>query len=236
MGLNPPIIFYHKIDRPSPDAKVRGAFTSPLRFEKQLLFLKRQGYTFYTATELIRYYKSHGNWPVRGVAVTFDDGWKDNYTRAFPIMRRLEIRPTIFLVLSCIGRTTAQVTADGEGPREHLSADNIREMADFGVDFGSHSVDHQLLDRVSIEEVRREVVTSKALIESMTQSECSVFAYPAGFFNDAVKAIVRDAGYEAAFSTVYGKDAGDLFELNRCEILRRDRVPFAFARKITALG
>ncbi|HEV8158543.1 MAG TPA: polysaccharide deacetylase family protein, partial [Pyrinomonadaceae bacterium] len=98
-----PVLAYHKIDQPTSDVKLRGAFTSPKNFAKQMLYLKKQNFVFYTATELIDFYKQNGVFPDRAITVTFDDGWKDNYTNAFPILRDLQIKATIFLVPSCIG-------------------------------------------------------------------------------------------------------------------------------------
>ncbi len=232
-----PVLAYHKIDLPTADVKIRGAYTAPARFDKQLSYLKRRGFEFYSASGLISYFLENGHTPANAICLTFDDGWKDNYANAFPILKKYGVPATVFLVPSCIGRTTDQVTAEGEGEREHLSAADIREMADSGVEFGSHSMNHKLFDRITNDEIDNEVVESKAYIENLTQRECSTFAYPAGFFNDHAKASIKDAGYIAAFSTVYGtEDCVDLFELNRTEILRRDKFPFRFARKIKKMS
>lgn len=234
--ITSPVIFYHKIDRPPSDAKIRGAFTSPKRFENQLVYLKTLGVNFLTASELIGHYRQDGAFPRRSIAVTFDDGWKDNYTGAFPILKKLGIRATIFIVPACVGRTTDDVTAEGEAPREHLSEENIREMCEFGIEFGSHSMDHRLFNQISETEIEYQAVESKNYIENLLQKDCGVFAYPAGFFTDAAKTILKNAGYSSAFSTVYGPtDQVDLFALNRAEILRRDRFPFRFERKIRSL-
>ncbi len=232
----PPVLLYHKIDHPTPDVKIRGAFTSPKRFAKQISYLKKQGFVFYTAAELIKHHGEHGEFPSRGIAVTFDDGWKDNFTHAFPVMRELGIKATIFLVASLIGKVSDQVTAEGEGPREHLSAENIVEMSEYGIEFGSHSLTHLLLNQASPAEIEKEVTESKIYIENLLQKPCETFAYPAGFFTGEAKKVVSDAGYKSAFSTVYGdSNDADLFELNRVEILRRDGRPFGFARKIRAM-
>ena len=232
-----PVLAYHKIDLPTADVKIRGAYTAPARFDKQLSYLKRRGFDFYSASGLIAYFLENGHTPANAICLTFDDGWKDNYNNAFPILKKYGVPATVFLVPSCIGRITDQVTAEGEGEREHLSASDIREMSDSGVEFGSHSMNHKLFDHITNDEIDSEVVESKAYIENLTQRECSVFAYPAGFFNDHAKSAIKDAGYIAAFSTVYGtEDRVDLFELNRTEILRRDKFPFRFANKIKKIG
>jgi peptidoglycan/xylan/chitin deacetylase (PgdA/CDA1 family) len=234
--IAPPVIFYHKIDRASRDAKIRGAFTSPRRFELQMVYLKKLGVDFLTASELAARFVSDGKFPPRSIAVTFDDGWKDNYINAFPILQRLGITATIFLVPSCLGRTTDTVTAEGEGPREHLSLDDVREMAAAGIEMGSHTMNHCLLDRADDPVIEAEVTGAKNFIEDLVQRECTAFAYPAGFFTPAAKEIVRRAGHTVAFSTHYGPaDENDLLALNRVEIFRRDRRPFAFSRKVRHL-
>lgn len=231
-----PVIIYHKIDTPQPDSRVRGGYTPPRRFARQLAYLKKRGFTFHTASELVESYVERGSFPPRSVAVTLDDGWKDNYTNAFPILRRLGIRATIFAVPSVVGRVTARVQADGEGPRAHLSREEILEMADWGIEFGSHSLSHRLLHQLAPADVKIEVEESKRQIEELTGKPCKVFAYPAGFYTDEARRMIRKAGYAAAFTTHYGPDAPpDLFALNRTEILRRDRFTFQFARKVAPL-
>ena len=234
--MESPVLLYHKIDRPTSDVKIRGAFTNPRRFGRQMSYLKQRGFKFFSASGIAAHYLEHQKFPDRGVCVTFDDGWKDNYTHAFPILRDLDIPATIFLVPSCIGKTTSQVTADGEGPREHMSADNIREMSETGIEFGSHSMNHKLFDRVEADEVTSEVFDSKQYLENLLQRDCRVFAYPAGFHTEYARDAVRRAGYFAAFSTVYGSDENpDRFALNRSEILRRDGRPFRFGRKMRSI-
>ncbi|HEX8140550.1 MAG TPA: polysaccharide deacetylase family protein [Pyrinomonadaceae bacterium] len=231
-----PVLLYHKIDFPAADARVRGGYTPLRRFEKQMAYLKRRGFQFYTASELIEHFRQHGMFPANSVALTFDDGWKDNYTNAFPVMRRLGIKATIFIIPSCIGTVSAKAQAAGESGREHLSREEILEMSAHGIEFGSHSMNHRLLHQLSPEEVRFEVEESKRQIEAVVQKPCKVFAYPAGFFNDTARHSVARAGHIAAFSTVYGpEDSPDLFALNRIEILRRDRFLFQFARKVKPL-
>jgi len=199
-------------------------------------YLKRRNYEFYTASELIYFYNENGTFPPKAITLTFDDGWKDNYTNAFPIMKALGIRATIFLVPSCIGEMSAKVVADGESERRHFSREDILEMSEYGIEFGSHTLNHKLLHQVSDEEVEFEVMESKKVIENILCKPCRVFAYPAGFFTDAAQEAVKRAGYIAAFSTVYGEQENiNLYALNRIEILRRNRFLFQFARTIKPL-
>ncbi len=232
-----PVLAYHKIDEPTADVKLRGAFTSSKNFARQMLYLKKREFTFYTAAELIDFFRQNGAFPAKSVCVTLDDGWKDNFANAFPVFQDLQIKATIFLVPSCIGQKSARVVADGEAAREHLSLDEIRKMSAFGIEFGSHTLTHKLLHRTATEEVEFEVVESKKQIENLLQKPCETFAYPAGFFTETAQAAVKNAGYKAAFTTVYGdKRQINLYALNRIEILRRNRFIFQFAGTIKPLG
>jgi peptidoglycan/xylan/chitin deacetylase (PgdA/CDA1 family) len=232
-GICPPVILYHKIDKPGPGVLVRGGFTPPARFARQMSYLKKQGYVFYSASELIDYYREHGAFPDNGITITFDDGWKDNYLNAFPVLRDLGIKATIFLIPSCIGQVSTKAMARGETQRAHLSREEILEMALHGIEFGSHSVNHKLLHQLPPEEVKFEVHESKKLLENLVEQSCRVFAYPAGFYSAAVEKIIEEAGYVAAFTTTYGpKEPLDLYALNRIEILRRDRFLYQFRRKV----
>ena len=234
--MQAPVIAYHKIDEPTEDIKLRGAFTSPKNFAKQMRYLKKQGFNFYTASELIDFYRTNGFFPTKSIVLTFDDGWKDNYTNAFPILRDLEIKATIFLVPSCIGQTTIKVVGDGENQREHLALEDILEMSKYGIEFGSHTLNHKLLHQIPLSEIKYEVEESKKEIENFLQKPCRVFAYPAGFFTEAAQEAIKRAGYIAAFSTVYGEnDNINLYALNRIEILRRNRFLFQFARTVKPL-
>ena len=231
-----PVLLYHKIDWPAPDSRVRGGFTPPARFARQMSYLKRRGFVFYTASELIEYFREHGRFPPRGVTLTFDDGWKDNYTNAFPVLKRLGIKATIFLIPSCIGQTSAKAQAEGESGREHLSREEILEMSRHGIEFGSHSMNHRLLHEIAPLDAEFEIEESKKQLENLLEQPCKVFAYPAGFFTPHAQSVLERSGHVAAFTTVYGpSDPIDLYALNRIEILRRDRFLFQFGRKLKQL-
>ncbi|MEO8433863.1 MAG: polysaccharide deacetylase family protein [Pyrinomonadaceae bacterium] len=231
--MNIPVIFYHKIDRPAPDSLVRGGFTPPGRFARQMAYLKKSGFVFYTASELVAHFQQHGVFPEKGIAVTFDDGWQDNFTNAFPVLKELGVKATIFIIPSVVGETSTKAAAKGEGPRAHLSRAEILEMARAGIEFGSHSLNHRWLPQLTPTEVKFEVEEARTQIEQLTQKPCLTFAYPAGYFSDEAKEIIRAAGHTAAFTTVYGPtDQIDLYALNRTEVLRHDRFMFQFASKV----
>lgn len=231
-----PTIQYHKIDQPTPDVKIRGAYMAPRRFARQMSYLKRNRFSFYTASEFVTFFTENGHFPERGICLTFDDGWKDNYTNAFPVLKELGIKATIFLIPTCVGTITDRATAEGEGPREHLSEENIREMSASGIEFGSHSLNHKLFDRIEDAEIEEEVIESKKSIENLLQKDCRVFAYPAGFYTPFAQSAIKSAGYIGAFTTIYGPEPEpDIYALNRSEILRRYGRPFQFPKRIKSI-
>lgn len=228
-----PVIQYHMIDRPSPGSRVRGGFTPPERFAKQMKYLKSRGYSFFTASELIEYYIEQRQFPPRGIAITFDDGCQDNYTNAFPVLHELGIKATMFIVPSCIGETNSKTLAEGEPPRPHLSREQILEMSGSGIEFGSHSMNHRLFHKISVSEVQSEVDNAKRFLEDLLLTPCKTFAYPAGFYTQDAERIVESAGHICAFSTTFGpQNRIDLYAINRTEIFRRDRFLFQFARRL----
>lgn len=231
-----PVLLYHKISNPRPDTRIRGAFTPPQRFARQMAYLKKRGFVFYTASELIKHFEQNGQFPKGGVALTFDDGWKDNYLNAFPVLKQFGIKATIFIIPSSIGQMSSGATAEGEQPHEHMSEAEIMEMSRAGIEFGSHTMTHQLLNQIPEAEIVSEVTGAKQAIESLVQQPCWTLAYPAGFVTETARQAVAQAGHIGAFSTVYGPDDRvDLFALNRIEVLRRDRFTFQFARKVAPL-
>lgn len=235
--MTSPFLLYHKIDLPTPDVKVRGAFTPPKAFARQLEMLAKRGFKFATASEMAAFFRENGEFPEKTVAITFDDGWKDNLANAFPILRRFGAKATIFLVTNCLGKTTDTVTAEGEGPREHLSIEDVRTMSAAGIEFGSHTHTHRHFDKLELGDIQDELATSKGIVESITQRPCESFAYPAGFFTEMAKDAVKAAGFQIAFTTVYSPEMSpDVFALNRTEILRHDRFIFRFRRKIARLS
>jgi peptidoglycan/xylan/chitin deacetylase (PgdA/CDA1 family) len=121
-NLNVPVLIYHKISKPRHDSRIRGAFTPPDRFRRQLIYLKKRRFVFCTASELVRHFQDHGKFPQNTIAITLDDGWADNYTNAFPVLQELGIKATIFVIPSSIGQmSTPATTPGGDKPTFRVS-------------------------------------------------------------------------------------------------------------------
>jgi peptidoglycan/xylan/chitin deacetylase (PgdA/CDA1 family) len=137
------------------------------------------------------------------VAITFDDGYRDNFTEAFPLLLRYRVPATIFVATGLVATGTYR-------DQPMLTAAQIREMADHGVGFGAHTVTHPILSALSREAAAIEVAASKAHIEQMTGRETTAFAYPngrAGDFTVSSVAAVRASGFRSAVTTIHGANA-----------------------------
>lgn len=163
----------------------------PSRFAEQMAYVAKSGRAVVALNELVRRLKSGE--PLGGaIAITFDDGYRDNYTVAYPILRKYGFPATIFVTTDSIG------TTDKSGlPR--LSESEIVEMARSGlVDVQPHSMTHPKLGELAEGAVRAEVAGSKARIESLLGKTCAHFAYPYGSRSDVAERVVRECGFQSA--------------------------------------
>lgn len=211
----PPILMYHKVDQ---DYQVSKLSVSPESFEREMEFISRH-YNCISLRKLAILIKNKQPVPPHTVVITFDDGYENNYTNAFPILKKYNLKATIFLILEKIGQ---------EG---YLSWEQIKEMQRSGlIDFGSHTISHQNLTRIPLEVAWQEIYQSKHLLQELTGVEVEVFAYPAGGFNQQIKELVQQAGYLAAVATSPGEryPSDDIYALKRVRISRTSSNPWVF--------
>lgn len=175
-------------------------------FKSQMAYLWEKGYRTISLATLIS-----GQAGDKEIAVTFDDGYADNYHHAFGIMRHFGYTGTVFLVSDWVGQ---------EG---YLRPDQIREMKQAGFEFGSHTINHLPLKGLDRIKKLDEIFGSKRRLEDLLDDECRYFCYPEGQYDrDAVK-IVQQAGYEAACCNQPGKNEKvNPFLIHRTEIAAKD--------------
>lgn len=196
-----PVLYYHSID-PSESNEV---ILSPQKLKAQLQYIKDSGYTTLTMTELNDYISKHTPIPEKSIVITFDDGYKDNYTNAFPILKELDMKATIFVITSVID--------DGY----YLSKNEIKELSDYGIDIQSHTVKHLHLNTLSYEEQLQELKTSKETLEAITNKPVISVAYPFGDHDENTLKAAKASGYNLGFLTDKGlaKPTSQSISLNR---------------------
>jgi len=194
-----PVLMYHKVS-PGQKEKYR---ISPEKFASQMEYLSKKGYQTISPDDLLEFVQEGKVFPKKPVLLTFDDGYKDNFTYAYPILKKYNFRATIFLVTQYIGKK------DGwsKGKEKILSWEEIERMRKEGFSFGSHTHTHPNLLELSRDRVLSEIRDSKRILEERLGEPISFFAYPYGKFNSRIKEMVKGAGYSGAFSTLPGKNS-----------------------------
>ncbi|MBU4467562.1 MAG: polysaccharide deacetylase family protein [Candidatus Omnitrophica bacterium] len=158
-------------------------------FEKQMAILAHR-WKPVSLLDLVSWIEGKMSLPRRAVVVTFDDGTEDNFTHAFPILSKYRIPATIFLSPGSITFNT-------------LKLDQIIQMHDNGITFGSHTYSHRYLPSLSLEQVHQELRKSKEWLEKLIRP-IEFLSYPAGGFTSEIVTIARKVGYRAACTTNRG--------------------------------
>lgn len=217
-----PILMYHSIDY--SDAKKNKLIVSPEAFEMQIRYLTENGYRVVALDKAVSYMEKRRRAPAKTVAITFDDGYDDNYKYVYPILKKYNVPATIFVPTDSIGK---------EG---FLTWPQIHEMSDSGlVDIESHTKSHQFLTGCSDAQLKDELEGSKAVLEKKLKKSVKFLCYPMGNFDERVKAAARLAGYKAAFATKPRTlfPTYDLYEIKRVRISPTSDTPFVFSVKLS---
>lgn len=233
----PRVLMYHMIKDPVRGAKFNGLRVSPLMFERQLCWLNKNGWSSYTMSEIIENSENHDE---KRVVLTFDDGFADNYTNAFPLLKKYNFKATLYLVADRHDRdwsvSKKQHHDTGELSKEpKLSNDQVAEMIASGlVELGDHTLTHANFSVISEKEKQQEIVQSKVRLEEQFQVEVKTFAYPFGIFLDTDPQLVAVSGYTSAVTTEGGIDIFpplDKYQLKRIKISGKDNF-LAFVLRI----
>lgn len=196
MGRAIPILAYHKVD---PRRELGVTSLSPKRFEKQIRFLRHEGYTSISPQLLISNVSDTAAL-AKPVLITFDDGYEGIYNHVYPILKEYAFTAIIFVTTGYVGKDNSWDSSPG--PRfRHLSWAQIKEMAHGGVWFGSHGVNHAFLTKQSDSAARYEIEASKKELEDKLGTPIHFFSYPYGDYDDRIMNFVQEAGYKAAFSS-----------------------------------
>jgi len=196
------ILTYHRVGVPRGGRSYEALTVPPNRFKQQIALLRYMGYHLTDLDQVGAWLGDGRSLPARTTVLTFDDGFDDLYEYAFPLLAQAHTPAVVYLV--------SDLHEDGwrrrksPNPLKLLGWPHIREMAEAGITFGSHTCTHARLTECSGQELRREVVDSRKAIADQLGSEVRHFCYPFGAYDDRVVAAVREAGYVTACTTVRG--------------------------------
>jgi len=189
-----PVLVYHYVEVvQNKDDFIRESLSiTPTAFQKELLEMKAAGYTFYFVKDLGNVLESAVENP-KQVILTFDDGYGDFYTDAFPILKRLGIKSTVFVNSGLVGQPN------------YMTQEQVKEIAQSGlVEIGGHGYSHQSLTSISAEEAKKVLQNDVQNIKTTYGTTPISFAYPYGHFDDNAKSLVKEAGYEYAVTLEEG--------------------------------
>jgi peptidoglycan/xylan/chitin deacetylase (PgdA/CDA1 family) len=194
--LRVPVLMYHYVSTP-PEGSDRfrvDLSVTPENFRLQMRWLKENGYHTITPEQLIAALNRGAKLPPNPVLLTFDDGYEDAYTNAFPILKEFGFVGTFFIVTDWIDSNR----------RGFLSWDQVKEMADAGMSFQGHSREHQDMRGRSFEWHVWHLVGSQQTIEARLGYKPLLFCYPSGRFDTMTMVGAKAAGVMAAFTTLDG--------------------------------
>ncbi|MGL5778738.1 polysaccharide deacetylase family protein [Cetobacterium sp.] len=230
------VIMYHRVIKDESEKGVHGTYVTVEQFEEQMKYLKKKGYETVTFKDLLNNrYKQRFDKDKKWIMLTFDDGYKDNYENAFPILKKYQFKGIIY-VLDGIEYNKWDVDNPGNPEKRFtlMNQEELLEMQNYGIEFGGHTSTHPRLADLSIENVKSEIINSKSNIEKIIGRELLSFAYPYGSLNEEVKRIPQEAGYKFAVATDSGSIvfSDDLFEIRRIGIFPTNNL-FNFKRKVS---
>ena len=202
-----PVLNYHHISEVNGNALI----LFPEQFEAQMKYLAEEGYTTITPTELLDSWENGTPLPPKPIIITFDDGYKDNYTEAYPILKKYNLKATIFLVTGVVSAYPS-----------YLTWEDVNEMQSSGlINFESHTITHSKLNEItSLDDLWAELLGSREIIESHTKAPVTFIAYPYGSVNERIAELTKAAGYRAAFLVDFGltSPADNRYDLKRIPI------------------
>lgn len=215
------ILLYHQVTASDP-SEIHGVNVQ--QFAEQMRWLHAVGYQTAQLDCSAFTRPKAASLPKQTVIITFDDGYQDAYTQAFPILAEHGYIATIFLVAGLIGKASTWHRADL--PRmSMLSWEEVCEMQRHGVAFGSHTLTHSDLRTAPAHAIDLELRQSRRVIEDETGNPVTSFSYPFGWENSQIRSQVRSSGYALACTyrpRYIGGPGPDVYRLQRVAVLATD--------------
>jgi len=192
-NLKIPLLIYHAFDDVLPKNDTWNLYVTVDRFEENIKTLLDDGYHFITFDDLYEYSNGNKKLPEKNIIITIDDGYKNNYTKAYPILQKYNVKANIFIITDYRGN-------------EYMSYDEIREMYQSGlVKFYSHGKQHIDYTSISVSQLKKDILESHEELERELGDEIlKVFAYPSGISNTQTRNALKSIGFDIQVLTKYG--------------------------------
>lgn len=162
--------------------------THPKEFVRQMEYLFKKKYKVIPLSEMCD--RVRGGLPIAGmIAITFDDGYEDNYINTFPVLKKYQFPATIFIPTRYIGK---EADFKKDSKLRIMKEDQIREMQESGlISFMPHTRTHSSLDKITFAEAVEEIKGSRTDLENITRTPANIFSYPKGRFTEQIIEYLR---------------------------------------------
>ena len=200
------VLNYHQIN----DVDNNALTVTVKDFDDQMRYLSENNYNVITPKEMLDAFKNNAKLPDKTVIITFDDGYKDNYENAYPILKKYNLKGTIFVITDYVSLYPNYITWD-----------EAKEMQKSGViNLESHTMDHFNLLKISKNDARLQLANSKYWLEAHLKKPVTFLAYPEGDYNEDLKNMLKELKYEGGFTVNYGlvSSASDVYEMPRVAV------------------
>jgi peptidoglycan/xylan/chitin deacetylase (PgdA/CDA1 family) len=207
-----PILMYHHVGEPPPgaDAIRRDLTVLPSQFEAQLAYLSEEGYQTIYLSDLIMHLQMGRRLPPKPIVITFDDGYDDAFTNAYPLLKEYGFVATFFII----------TRFPDEGREGYLSWAEIKALHAAGMEIGSHTYTHPDLRGQPYDYIVWQVLGSKEAIEARTKEPVRLFCYPSGKYDQQVVEVLKSTSYWGAVTINQGahQSSDRPFELQRIRV------------------
>ena len=216
----PVIMMYHSVEGENPG--IEGYYDKlnvlPSVFRDQMRFLSEHNYKVIPLESFINKIKKGERIPAKTVAITFDDGLRNNFLVAYPVLKEYNFPAPFFIAPGLIGR------------KNFITWDDLRVTREDVISIGSHTVSHMWLPDKERSEIKNELVESRIMLEKNTGRKVLTLSYPLGGFSEEVKEIAREVGYIGACATNPGRGHrnDDPYALKRIRISMSSKNVFVF--------
>jgi peptidoglycan/xylan/chitin deacetylase (PgdA/CDA1 family) len=209
-----PVLMYHVIASAPSSAQLPELYVDPKTFDKQMDWLKGQGYQGVSLNQVYDAWFKGAQLPEKPVVVSFDDGYRSQYVYARPELRKLGWPGVLSAISGRIGQ-----------PGAELSDAMVRNLIDNGWELDSHTINHVDVSQTSGAQLQDEVAGSRKMLQQRFHQPVNFFCYPSGRYDDQAIQAVRQAGYLGATTTDEGLAfKNEMFTLKRVRVDGSDGV------------
>jgi peptidoglycan/xylan/chitin deacetylase (PgdA/CDA1 family) len=197
-----PILTYHHILKEPTSIPCAVCGMTLRQFTSQMQFLSEHGYVCLPLMDLLQPSMSNARRPEKAFVLTFDDGFEDFYSQAYPVLQKFGFTATIFLATDFVGKVS---NWDDEKGSPMLTCEQIKTLSAQGFTFGSHTCSHVCLVDLPEDKVQHELHASKEFLEALLGDFVPILAFPFGDSNLSIRSLAQQARYQSSFGVMTGE-------------------------------